>query len=237
MSWQRAHRIAGFEIAFGRYLQWLMRRSFARVLVRSEGEFPTAGYVAAANHHSWWDGFLALTIHRSIAPERPINVMMDYEQLRRFPFFRFGGAFSVDASSVRAAYPAIRYGAACARDGAGVWIFPDGVLRSALCEPAFTSGFVHAARAAEVPVLPVAMRYAFLGEQRPTAIAALGAPCDPHARTAQAQTQARVTALLASIDEDLRAQRIDERYREIARGNAGIDAIVAACIAPLRSKR
>ncbi|MGC8486256.1 MAG: lysophospholipid acyltransferase family protein [Candidatus Baltobacteraceae bacterium] len=237
MSWQRAHRIAGFEIFFGRYLQWLMRRSFARVLVRNDGAFPNAGYVAAANHHSWWDGFLALTIHRAFAPERPFNLMMDDEQLRRFPFFRFGGAFSVDARSVRAAYPAIQYGAACARDGAGLWIFPDGELRPSHCEPAFTSGFLHAARAAEVPVLPVAMRFVFLGEQRPIAIAALGAPIDPRARAAQAQTQAQVVALLASIDEDLRAQRVDGRYRELVRGNAGIDAVVAACIAPLRDKR
>ena len=237
MTWQRAHRVAGFETTFGYYLRWLMRRSFARVLVRSERPFPRAGYVAAANHHSWWDGFLALTIHRAFAPERPFNLMMDDEQLRRFPFFRFGGAFSVDARSVRAAYPAIRYGAACAREGAGLWIFPDGTLRPSLCVPAFTSGFVHAARAAEVPVLPVAMRFVFLGEQRPTAIAALGAPCDPHARTAQTTVQERVIALLTSIDDDLRAQRIDERYREIVRGNAGIDAIVAACTAPLRGRK
>ena len=237
MSWLRAQRVAGFEACFALYLRWLMRRSFARVIVRCESAFPDAGYVAAPNHHSWWDGFLALSIHRAYAPKRPFNLMMDDEQLRRFPFFRMGGAFSVDASSVRAAYDAIAYGARCAREGAGLWIFPDGVLRPPLCAPTFTSGFVHAARAADVPILPVAMRYLFLGEQKPTAIAAIGAPSDPHLRSAVRTVRERVTELLASIDGDLREARIDERYREVVRGSAGIDEIVAACSAPLRPRR
>jgi len=237
MSWQRAHRVAGFERFFGIYLHWLIRRSFARILVRAEASFPGGGYVAAANHHSWWDGFLALTIHRAFAPERPFNVMMDDEQLRRFPYFRLGGAFSVDARSVRAAYSAIAYAASCARTGAGLWIFPDGQLHPPLCAPSFSSGFVHAARMAEAPVLPVAMRYLFLGEQRPVAIAALGAPIDPHPRTARAAVQERVTELLASLDEDLRRGRLDGRYREILRGRAGIDEIVARRSAAPRRAR
>ena len=236
MSWQRAHRVAGFEAFFGAYLRWLMRRSFARVLVRCEGALPQGGYVAAANHHSWWDGFLASSIHRAFAPERAFNLMMDDEQLRRFPFFRIGGAFSVDTRSVRAAYDAIAYGARCARDGAGLWIFPDGVLRPPLCAPHFTSGFIHAARAAEVPVLPVAMRYYVLDEQRPTAIAAIGTPIDPHPRAARAKSEESAAALLASIDNDLREGRIDERYRAILHGRSGIDEIVAASIAPLRRR-
>ncbi len=70
--WQRARRHPGFERFFFAYLRWLLRRSFAAVWVRcGAAPFPTSGYIAAANHTSWWDGFVPYVLQRLATPSVP----------------------------------------------------------------------------------------------------------------------------------------------------------------------
>ncbi len=116
--------------------------------------------------------------------------MMSDAELRRFAFFRWAGAFSVDASSPRAARAAVLYAGEQAQQGAGVWIFPQGVLGRGTAPSAFTSGFVHAARAANAPIVPVAMVFRMLDKQRPEAFVDIGQPLDAGQRDAQRRTQA-----------------------------------------------
>jgi 1-acyl-sn-glycerol-3-phosphate acyltransferase len=227
--WQRVHRLDGFTWCFERYLHWLVRRSFASIRVRDDATLPSdGGYIAASSHQSWWDGFIPFLVHRDAGASRPYALLMSDTELRRFPFFRWGGAFSIDASSVRAAREAILYAGELARDGAGVWIFPDGVLRLPGRAPEFSSGFVHAARAGGVPIVPVAQRYMMLERQRPEAFVAIGAPIDAGRRDAREQTQASVAALLEQIENDVRDERHLARYRRLLAGAAGVDDRIGA---------
>ena len=157
--------------------------------------------------------------------------MMSEAELRRFPFFRWAGAFSVDGSSPRAAYPSILYAASRAAGGAGVWVFPEGELRPHCTAPAFTDGFVHAARAAGVPIVPVAMRFAVLGGQRPEAFVASAPPIDPQRRDARSVAQAEVTRLLGEIDATLPAGRGALGYHALLRSRTGVDRAVARALA------
>ncbi|MDE2480985.1 MAG: lysophospholipid acyltransferase family protein [bacterium] len=226
-GWQRARRVAGFDSFFVWYTRRLVRGNFARVWVAGVESLPAhGGYVAVANHHSWWDGLIPYLLHHERERERPFAVMMSDAELRRFPFFRFGGAFSVDARSVRAARDAVRYAADEARAGAAVWIFPDGVLHAPSAPLAFTSGFEHVAREAGVPIVPAAMRFVFRDRQRPEIFVRYGEPIVA-LRGARERTQACVAAMLAEIDRLLADGQIEQRFRIAVSGRAGVDDRVA----------
>lgn len=223
-GWQRAHRLAGFDACFVPYLRWLMRGNVAGLWLRSGDAFPAhGGYVAVANHHSWWDGFVPYLLHHTREATQPFGLMMSQRELRRFPYFRLGGAFSIDAASIRAALPSVLYAASEAQQGAAIWIFPDGVLRPPLIAPAFTSGFVHIARDAGVPIVPVAMRFLMLAKQRPEVFVAIGPPVSANRRDARALGQGAVVELLDAIDRDVREDAVARRYRLVVRGASGVD--------------
>ena len=222
-NWQRARRLRGFDSCFTFYLRSLVRSSFARVWTSGVETLPEhGGYVAAANHHSWWDGLVPYLLHRVQQPQRPFALMMSDAELRRFPYFRFGGAFSVDASSVRAASEAIAYAADEARGGAAVWIYPDGILMPPAAPPRFTGGFVHAARAAGVPIVPVAMRFVMLQRQRPEAFVRFGAPLAA-TRDARELAQDAVEQLLGEIDAAIERGSIQRTFTCALTGKSGVD--------------
>ena len=220
-TWQRARRNVGFSAGFSRYIDWLIARNFAALRVRNGVTLPAVGgFIGVLNHHSWWDGFAALAVHRRSDQARPFAIMMSDAELRRFWYFRMLGAFSVDATSVRKAREAILYAAEEARMGAGVWILPDGILRPPQSPLAFTSGFVHAARRADVPIVPLAVRYVFLGRRQPEMLVALGDPIDPRDRSAQELAQRSVERLLKTIDNDCVADRLDTDYAIVLRSRS-----------------
>ncbi|HEX6873568.1 MAG TPA: lysophospholipid acyltransferase family protein [Micromonosporaceae bacterium] len=152
-----------------------LRRQFHRVWVRVDGPLPRpvdGPLLAYANHPSWWDGFAAMLIDRELLRRRYRGyVMVDQEQLRRYRFFRWCGAFSVDRQRPRSALASVRYASdllAGATDRA-LWIFPQGELRPNDLRPiTVQSGLARIALATPgVQLWPVAMRYEFGHEQRP----------------------------------------------------------------------
>ncbi|HEY1428231.1 MAG TPA: lysophospholipid acyltransferase family protein, partial [Candidatus Tumulicola sp.] len=175
-----ARPLRGFDATFGRYIDWLLRRSFRGVWLRDGATFPDGGFVAVSNHASWWDGIVPYAVQRALAPRIPFYLMMSEEQLRRYWFFRFGGAFSIDAESPRDCLRSLEYASGRASEGAGVWIYPQGKLEAA--DPgSLRGGFLLAARAARKPVITVALRLKFLEAQRPDAFVEIGRPIESSA--------------------------------------------------------
>lgn len=225
--WQRAHRVAGFDACFTIYVRGLVRRNFSRVWAAGACELPpSGGYVAAANHHSWWDGLIPYFLHRMQQRDRPFALMMSDAELRRFPYFRLGGAFSVDASSVRAAREAVQYAAQEASAGAAVWIFPEGELRAVTAPLRFSSGFAHAARAAGVPIVPAAMRFVMRAQQRPEVFLRFGTPIVAD-RTAQERSERSVRAMLHAIDRAIECGQVEREFSLVTSGHAGPDDVLA----------
>lgn len=232
--WQTIQRVPAFERFFAGYVRRLLARSFATVWLRREAaRLPDRGYVAVANHGSWWDGFVPFALHSALAG-RPFALLMSDAELRRFPFFRWTGAFSIDSASPRRARPAIAYAAQQVRAGAGVWIFPEGVLHAGSSTLPFSSGFVHAARRASAPIIPVALRFALLGRQRPEAFVDIGAPLDSGARNVRTLAESAVREQLARIDRDILEGWSSERYVPFVRGVRGIDERVATFVHRVR---
>jgi len=84
------------DAVFRPYLTYLMRRHFRGIYCWKEpleinDDYPI---LLVPNHTTWWDGFLVYLLNDRFT-RREIYMMMLEEQLARYWFFRFLGAFSI----------------------------------------------------------------------------------------------------------------------------------------------
>jgi hypothetical protein len=182
---------ARLNALIGRALPWLIRRALRRELhgVYASGAWaalPPTGALLAANHHTWWDLYLAWLVKRRLG--RPLSGLILPETLRRFPFFRAIGAL-----------PTTELREALRRVGRGelLIIFPEGRLcppgRVAELEP----GLAFLARRAQVPVYPLAIRAVMRGAQRPEVFLRLGEAVAPD------EVRGALDALLAELEAEI----------------------------------
>jgi 1-acyl-sn-glycerol-3-phosphate acyltransferase len=162
-------------------LTQLVRRGLRGVWVR--GELPLSGALWAANHHSWWDGFVAAAVLR--AEHRPAALLMDGENLRAFRFLRSVGVIS--AQRPREALQLLRQGRVLV-------IFPEGELRSPGPLGPLARGAAWLGHRAPAAVVPVAVRVVSRGHQYPEAIVDISPPVAP------ADLPAALTAWLNELD-------------------------------------
>ncbi len=149
-------------------LPLLIRRSLKRDLhgVYAKGDWDglsPGGALLAANHHSWWDLYLAWFIGQQLG--RPLSGLVLPETLEQFPFFR--GIGGVSTNELREALRRLRRGEV-------MIVFPEGELRAAGRVDALQPGLGFLASRAAVPVYPVAIRTVLRGAQRPEVFIILG---------------------------------------------------------------
>jgi len=131
-----------------------------------------------ANHSNWWDGFIAyqLSTKRWKADD---YLMMDIEQMRKYSFFKYVGVFSVDRNDPKEAMESINYIVGLLKDTKRfLWIFPQGLMQPQDFRPIkFYSGITKIAeKLGKINLVPVAIRYEFLMEQRPEVFIKIGEP-------------------------------------------------------------
>ncbi|AFZ68069.1 lysophospholipid acyltransferase family protein [Deinococcus peraridilitoris] len=151
------------ESSFRTLIRRTVRRDLRGVWLR--GALPPGGAVLALNHHSWWDGYVLAEVCWTFG-RRP-SVLMNDEQLARFAFFRALGVLGT-----RELRPAVRR----ARAGEWLWIFPEGRLTPGPAVVELQPGAAWLARAAGVPLVPVALRVVLRGHQHPEAYLRIGTP-------------------------------------------------------------
>ena len=159
---------------------------------------PKSGYIIAANHHSWWDGYLAWLVQGRVA--QPLGGMMEGAQLSRFRFFRRMGVIS--QKEVREALRRLKQGEV-------MFIFCEGALRPVGEVKEVEAGVAFLANRANVPIYPLALRTTVRGAQHPEAFVVLGEKVEPRAERAalSQEVKARLNALLEEVDKAL--QRAD----------------------------
>ena len=187
-AWARVHGL--IAAALPTIIERSLRRDLAGVWGSAEAAAPVDGCVVVANHHSWWDGYLAWFLARR--ERRRFGVLVDRATLRRYPFFERVGA--IDATAVRAA---VRH----ARSGGCLFVFPEGRLGPACALAPFAPGAATIARLAAVRAVPMAWRVVVRGGQYPEVYVRQGAALPSHAGP-EAQRDA-VARLLARIDADV----------------------------------
>lgn len=115
---------------FNPYLSWLFKKNFRRLQLHAPTAVSGSGSIfLVANHFSWWDGFFWYYANKHIWKKR-FHLMMLEEQLQRFWFFRYLGAFSVRKNN-RSMMESLQYATMLLQDPDNlVLIFPQGEIQS-----------------------------------------------------------------------------------------------------------
>lgn len=230
---------------------WLVKRpaqaSFARIWLKIEGPLPHPAdgpVIAYVNHTSWWDGYMALIMHREVFRRRFENyLMMDERQLQRYRFFSWIGVFSVSLTNARDALRSVNYIAALLRQRRDrfLWIFPQGTILPNDTRPLqMYPGLAQIARrAGGATMWPVALRYEFRGEERPEIFIRAGpahyvaAQQDVATTTGDAQT--RLTAAVDALRDEVLVNDL-AGYQVLIDGRPGINQRFDAFLAAIRRR-
>lgn len=139
---------------------------------------PETPTIIFSQHCNWWDGIVMYHISNKIL-FREIRLMV--EELNRFPLLRHGGAFSVNKKSPQASMKALKYAVEEIGKLTNVLaLFPQGIIRPPHYRPIeFQTGLAYVAQSAvkrygKVNLIPVAIDYTFLRDNRPEVIVSLG---------------------------------------------------------------
>ena len=134
-----------------------------------------------ATHVSWWDGYLGVLLSGHLGLQH--RVMMLEENLAKYRFLRFVGAFGVERGNARGALESLRYASAELQQSTarGLMMFPAGDIGSPFQRPApYQAGAaslaLQIAKAAPIAVRSVAIRLEHLGAQKPEALLRVSAP-------------------------------------------------------------
>ncbi len=140
-------------------------------------KFPSIIY---APHNNWWDGIVGYNLMRRAFKVRP---RMMIEEMNRFPLFALIGAFPVNKASAQEAIKSLKYIVDDLKDpDMGFWIFPQGIVRPPNYRPIeFQTGLAYVAQNVAkkhggVNLIPLAVNYTFLREDRPECLAEVGNP-------------------------------------------------------------
>jgi 1-acyl-sn-glycerol-3-phosphate acyltransferase len=148
------------------------------------------------------------------------------EELNRFPLLRRGGAFNVNKKSPQASMQALKYSIDILEDLNNIlYIFPQGIIKPPNYRPIeFQSGLAYIAEKAakkygKVALLPIAVNYMFLRDNRPEVLVEFGDLIEVVDDTADRKTLA---STLATTLEKL----CDKQFYEISQGKfAGYDTL------------
>lgn len=208
----KANKSPVFEFIFERYNRWLIRRRFDSVLLKGEtgllSQQDSLPIIFCVNHSSWWDGLVAYLLSRRFH----LNGywMMEEKQLKNLRPFTWLGAFSVVREDAREAAASIKYAINVLKGKreTALWIFPQGeILPNDVRPIRFFSGIqTIAERVSPCIVVPIALRYEFLGNYKPSIFINIGSPIsimdEAECGKLMEDLEAAVTALL---DETLEA--------------------------------
>jgi 1-acyl-sn-glycerol-3-phosphate acyltransferase len=148
------------EAVLGLGFEQLVRRGLRGIWLR--GDVPRAPAVWAANHHSWWDGFVANAVLLRLGHVPAL--LMDAENLKSFGFLEGSGAIAADRP--RAALQSLQAGRT-------LIVYPEGELLAAGPLRPLAAGAPWLARRAGVPLLAAATRIVVRGHQYPEAYVAV----------------------------------------------------------------
>lgn len=196
------------QLWFDLWCRQAMRQHFNRLHLYPQSEStwgrfdPTVSRIYVANHSSFWDGIILYHLIRNFRRQR-LYCMIDEEQVRRHPFFRRVGGFSVNRHSPRDAFRAVDYAATLlARAPAALVIFPQGRIEHNDIRPLALEGGIARLieRCPAARVVPVAIRYEFWIEQRAEAMIRLGDELSLHGLSRPQILDRLRTALTHGLD-------------------------------------
>jgi chlorobactene lauroyltransferase len=159
-----------FITLFDMYVRILFRRRFHHVWV-DLGYKPgqNSKTIYYLNHTSWWDGLIPLLLNQKLFRQRA-RAMMEDKQIKKHPFFKKIGAFSVNLSNQRAVIPSLRYAvSSMKRSNASLFIYPEGeIVPFSTKKPAFKKGLAWIAKKCpDTDIVPVGIYFNYALSDKP----------------------------------------------------------------------
>ena len=204
------------QIAFLFFFRpWMRSRIRTVRLGTHEDPLPGRPLLLVANHVSWWDGFLLLSLQRSIRPDARLTTVMLEREIRRVPFLRLLGATGLvpgSLASLRGLLKRLRDSWAKTPKGALAFFPQGGIWPSARRPLSFQPGIRRIARdAAPCAVLPIGLHVEPLNRLIPTAFVTVGTPILVHDDLDPAALEAAVRSCL-----DQTAQLLSDQGEALA---------------------
>lgn len=216
-----------------------LRSSFHAVRLRQAeaAPDPDTPMIVFGNHSSWWDAHMAMAANEE-RWRTDGYVMIEETQLKRYGFFRFAGGFSVSRSDPRSALVSLNYAVDALAGGQRrmLLIFPQGEILANDVRPLElqqgTGYIVKKVVARGVPcwLYPMALRYEFIGEQKPEAFMSVGpalrfeAGARAEAKQVTELMERALTAELDALREDVVAYRLSG-FEYLVRGAPSINRL------------
>lgn len=210
----------GLRWFFRRWIRHSIRHKLSGIWI--QGQWPTTASVIAANHHAWWDGYIAAELAWQHQQE-PLLIVQE-TTLQQFPFFRALGA--VGHQHPRVALQRLKA-------GQNLIIYPEGHLAAPAQLQPLQAGAVWFAQKAQVPLIPLAVRVIMRAQEYPEVYVLIGTACSP-AHLAQ-----QLAALLHTLDQQLANQPPEQTlagFRLLSAGQLSSQSRLAHWSRWLRSK-
>ncbi|HMS64948.1 MAG TPA: lysophospholipid acyltransferase family protein, partial [Ignavibacteria bacterium] len=101
------------QFLYRKYLDRQLRSNYNKFnLLNNTNEIPDIEnckkLIVTPNHFSWWDGFFIDYVFRKFSDRKPY-VMMFEEQLKKYRFLKYIGAFSIKKGSVSSVSESLKY--------------------------------------------------------------------------------------------------------------------------------
>jgi len=193
----QADKSGPFGLFWDRYVRWKVRKTFRAVWVRGALPENPGGLLIYANHPSFWDGFAMHVL--AIQQGWDIYCVMDEKNLRRYPFLRRLGAFSLRPGDGGSTLESLRYAKGLLRQlKSAVVLFPEGELRPSPDLPLQLHRGVELFGRHARQCLPIAIRCVFFEHELPDLLLDIG-PAHPPAQLPVYQE--RLSACVARVRE------------------------------------
>ncbi len=126
------------------------------------------GIIVTPNHFSWWDGFLIEYLMRRFTG-RKLYIMMLEEQLKKYPFFKYLGAFSIKPGSVKSVAESLKYAEEIARSESAYLVFyPQGEIQNyEVDQVRLKKGLGFVSLKKNAGILIVAFKIVYCNEKKP----------------------------------------------------------------------
>ena len=162
----------------------MLENRFFSLKIKNEENYnkrnPDFANIIYAPHNNWWDGIVGYNLCRRVFKTK---IRMMIEEMNRFPILAKAGAFPVNKKSAQASMKALQYSVEqlCNKE-ISLWLFPQGIIRPPMYRPIeFQTGMAYIAKnvvqkAGGINLIPVAVNYPFLREDKPEVLCEVGEP-------------------------------------------------------------
>lgn len=161
------------RMLFNVYISKLLKKNFSQF--RMINEFPEIssdkGLIITPNHISWWDGFFIDAVTRKYLPERKIYLLMLEEELKKYWFFRYLGAYSINQKNRVSISKTVRYSKSLLKNNSNFMVlYPQGEIEPFDKRPPKLEQGIRLFGGPNDLVLPAAFKIEYASEKQPSVL-------------------------------------------------------------------